>query len=491
MGKDLVFRQERGFFAAAVAVAELSFPVCPAQGRIPAAQASLFTAPVSAALRPTSDRKTAHGKKMESSPEARLPATDRTAAEDELRQALAREEGGGRWLRRSALAVGIALAVGAGLVVRARNKPVVPSRYLTTAVTSGDVVEKVTATGTVQPVLQVNVGAQANGRVTQVFVDFNSPVKAGQILAEIDATIYGTQVTQQEANLSAQRAQLASAKASRENARIALERTEKLVQQNLSSRAELDTIRGQFNVANSSVDAQEAAIGAIGAQLRASRTNVGYTKILSPVDGVVISRTIDPGATVVASFQAPVLFAIAQDLRKMRVLADVDEADVGRLKEKMASDAVVDAFPGDVFRGIVQQVRFSPNNVQGVITYPAVVEIDNPDEKLRPGMTATITIRTRESKGVLRVPNAALRYKPTPPNGPDGKPIPAPPEPPLAKGEGRVYVASGAPPDEKTEVHIVKVGVTDGVQTEVVSGLEADTKVVTDETAPPKKRGMF
>ncbi len=435
---------------------------------------------------------------MESSPQARIvvpasnaPERQRTSPEVELRQALAREEGGRRWLRRTVLAAAVALAIGAGVVVRARNKPVVPSRFLTAAASMGDVVEKVTATGTVQPVLQVNVGAQANGRVTRVFVDFNSPVKAGQILAEIDPTIYGTQVTQQEANLSAQRAQLASAKASRENARIALERTEKLVQANLASRAELDTIRGQFNVASSLVDAQEATIGAIAAQLRASRTNVGYTKILSPVDGVVISRTIDPGATVVASFQAPVLFAIAQDLRKMRVLADVDEADVGRLKEQMVSDAVVDAFPGDVFRGVVQQVRFSPNNVQGVITYPAVVEIDNAEEKLRPGMTATITIRTRESKGVLRIPNAALRYKPTPPNGKDGKPMPAPLLPPLAKGEGRVYLVSGAAPDEKTEERIVKIGVTDGIQTEIASGLEIDTKVVTDETTAPKKSGMF
>jgi HlyD family secretion protein len=432
---------------------------------------------------------------MESSPQARVAPVEhpaeRNASEEELRQALGREEGGRRWLRRTMLAAGIALALGAGVVVRARHKPAVPSRFLTASAATGDVIEKVTATGAVQPVLQVNIGAQANGRVTRVLVDFNSRVKAGDVLAEIDSTIYGTQVAQQEANLSAQRAQLASAKAGAENARIALDRTQKLYEQNLASRADLDTVRGQFNVARSAVDAQQAAIGAIDAQLRASRTNVGYTKIFSPVDGIVISRTIDPGATVVASFQAPVLFVIAQDLRKMRVLADVDEADVGRLKEKMDADAVVDAFPGDVFHGVVEQVRFSPNNVQGVITYPAVVEVDNSEEKLRPGMTATITIRTREAKGVLHVPNAALRYKPTPPSGPDGKPIPAPLDPPLAKGEGRVYVVTGAPPDEKAEPHVIKIGITDGVQTEVVSGLDADAKIVTDETAPPKKRGLF
>lgn len=419
--------------------------------------------------------------------------------EEELRRALAREEGGARWVRRVVIAAIVAIAIAVGLVARARHKPPVPSRYLTAAETSGDVVEKVTATGTVQPVLQVNVGAQANGRVTRVFVDFNSPVKAGQLLAEIDPTIYGTQVTQQQAALLAQRAQLTSAVAGAENARIAMNRTEKLLKQNLASQADLDAIRGQYNVAMAAVEAQRANIVASDAQLSASRTNVTYTKIFSPVDGVVVTRSIDPGATVVASFQAPVLFVIAQDLRKMRVLADVDEADVGRLKETMAADAVVDAFPGDVFHGVVQQVRFSPNNVSGVITYPAVVEIDNPDEKLRPGMTATITIRTREAKDVMRIPNAALRYKPSPPPPPDGAPaasasasVPPPSsEPPLGKGEGRVYLVSGSPPDEKAEPRIIRIGVTDGIQTEVLSGLDATSKVVTDENAAPKKRGFF
>lgn len=414
-----------------------------------------------------------------------------TKREEELRAALAREEGGRRWLRRGVLLGAVALLVGAAVVVRARNKPPAASKYMTQALTTGEVVEKVTATGTVQPLLQVSVGAQANGRVTKVLVDFNSPVKAGEVLAEIDSTLSTTQVAQGEANLAAQRAQLASARASAENARVALDRVEKLFAQNLASKAEVDTLRGQGNVALAAVQAQQASIGAIEAQLRASRTNVTYTRILSPVDGVVVSRTIDPGATVVASFQAPTLFLIAQDLRKMRVLADVDEADVGKLKEGMTTDAVVDAFPGDVFRGVVKQVRFSPNNVQGVITYPAVVEIDNPDEKLRPGMTATITIRTKEVKDKRRIVNAALRYKPTPPDGPNGKPLPAPPDAPLAKGEGRVHVLVGAPPDEKAEPRIVKIGVSDGIQTELLGGLSPDDKLVTDEVASPKKKGPF
>src|SRR5262249_12987553 len=150
------------------------------------------------------------------------------------------------------------------------------------------------------------------------------------------------------------------------------------------------------------------------------------------------------------------------------VLADVDEADVGKLKENMDADAVVDAFPGESFHGVVQQVRYSPNTVQGVVTYSAVIEVDNPEEKLRPGMTATVTIRTREGKGAVRIPSAALRYKPPPPMGPNGKPVPQPPEPPLPKGQGRVFVLlSDKPGEEKEEQRIVGVGITDGINSEL------------------------
>jgi hypothetical protein len=170
-----------------------------------------------------------------------------------------------------------------------------------------------------------------------------------------------------------------------------------------------------------------------------------YSRIFAPIDGLVVSRNIDPGQTVAASFQAPTLFVIAEDLRRMRILAEIDEADVGKLKEGMKAEATVDAFSGEIFQGKVSQVRYNPNSVQGVVTYLAVVDVENPDMKLRPGMTATVTVKTREVKGVLRLPNAALRYRPTPPNrieaakeGVEFKPEP-PPEP-LAHGKGRIYV---------------------------------------------------
>jgi HlyD family secretion protein len=433
-----------------------------------------------------------------------------TAVTEELKKALAAEEGGRRWLRRVAVAGAFVLAIGGALAWSATHRPPPPARFVTAQVALGDVIEKVQATGTVQPVLEVNVGAQVNGRVTQVPVDFNSVVKKGDVLAEIDPLIYGTQVNAQAANLAAQRAQLAQAKASMasmkaqlETARISFERTQKLFEGNLASRSDLDSASGnyqsfvaQYEAAKANVESQQATIAAQSAQLSQSTANLGYTKIYSPVDGIVVTRGIDPGATVVASFQAPVLFVIAQDLRKMRVLADVDEADVGKIKEGMDADCVVDAFPGEVFYGHVSQIRYSPNNVSGVVTYSAVVEVNNPDEKLRPGMTSTITVRSHEAHGIPRVPNAALRYKPTPPTGPEGKPIPQPPDPPLEKGAGRLWVLTNEKPGaEKDEMRVVSIGITDGMFTEVRDpSITVGTKVVTDENETEeskKKRKVF
>jgi HlyD family secretion protein len=421
-----------------------------------------------------------------------------TAVTEELKAALAHEEGARRWVRRL-IALGVtALVVAGGVVWSAKHRPPPPAKYVSAQVAVGDVAEKVQATGTVQPLLEVNVGAQVNGRVTEVMVDFNSVVKKGQVLAEIDPLIYGTQVSAQVATLAAQRAQLdqaiasgASSKAQRETARVVLDRTRRLFEQNLASHADLDSAQGSFDAAEAQYDAaaanvesQRASIAAQSAQLNQSRANLGYTKIYSPVDGVVVTRGIDPGATVVASFQAPVLFVIAQDLRKMRVLADVDEADVGHIQEGMVTDCVVDAFPGDVFRGTVSQIRYSPNNVSGVVTYSAVVDVANPEEKLRPGMTATITVHSHDARGVKRVPNAALRYRPSPPLGPDNKPVPQPPDPPLTKGEARLWVLTDDKPgEEKDEVRVVSIGITDGMFTELTDpSIAAGTKVVTDET---------
>jgi HlyD family secretion protein len=426
------------------------------------------------------------------------------AVAESLKAALAAQEGPRRWLGRLMVGAGIAIVVAAAVIWSAKHRARPAPRFLLGEVTVGDVVEKVQATGTVQPLLQVNVGAQVNGRVTQVFVDFNSVVRKGDVLAEIDPLIYGTQVSAQAATLAAQKAQLeqakasaASAKAQAESARIVADRTQRLFEQNLASRADVDTSKGNYDAARAQYEAAvanamsaEAAISAQRAQLTQSTANLGYTKIYSPVDGIVVTRGIDPGATVVASFQAPVLFVIAQDLRKMRVLADVDEADVGKIGDGMTADCVVDAFPGDTFEGTVSQIRYSPNNVSGVVTYSAVVDVDNPESKLRPGMTATITVHSREARGARRVPNAALRYRPSPPLGPDAKPLPQPAEAPLTKGEGRMWLlTSDKPGDERDEVRVVSIGITDGIFTEVTDpSLAVGARVVVDETDAEYKK---
>ena len=319
---------------------------------------------------------------------------DTASVTEELKSALATEEGPRRWVRRLTATGGMSIALAVGILWSAKHRPPPPPRFVSAVVAVGDVIERVQATGTVQPLLQVNVGAQVNGRVTQVFVDYNSIVKKGEVLAEIDPLIYGTQVSAQEANLASQKALLLQARAAAAgnraqlaSARLVLERTQRLFAQNLASHADLDTASGNYNTASAQYDAaeanvqsQQASIAAQTAQLHQSTANLSYTKIYSPVDGMVVTRGIDPGATVVASFQAPVLFVIAQDLRHMRVLADVDEADVGKIDEGMDADCVVDAFPGDVFHGTLSQIRYSPNNVSGVVTYSAVVDVENPEE---------------------------------------------------------------------------------------------------------------
>jgi HlyD family secretion protein len=331
-------------------------------------------------------------------------------------------------------------------------------------------------------VTEVKVGAQVSGRVARVLVDFNTLVKKGDLLAEIDPMLLGAQMQQQQAQLSAQKAMLAGSEARVLTAKTNLERTKQLRAENLASQLELDQAQGQYDVARAEVAQIKAQISASGAQISAAGANLSYTKIYAPIDGVITDRQVDPGVTVAASFQAPVLFVIAEDLRKMRVFADIDEADVGKLVEGMSVEAQVDAFPGERFKGSVGQVRFSPTTVQGVVTYTAVIEVANPERKLRPGMTATVTVRTKEAKGITRLPNAALRFKPSPEKGPDGKPIPKPPEKALEPGTARVYLlVDETPGKEKIEPRVVKVGFTDGVNTALGEPLPEGVKVVVDE----------
>lgn len=416
---------------------------------------------------------------------------DGAAAHGELEKELSRVDGK-KWVRRLGVLVALVALIAAAAAWRIKTAPKPPAKYVLAATSKGEVAETVQSTGQVQPLTQIQVGAQVSGRITKVFVDFNSKVKSGQVLAEIDPTLFGAAIDQTRAQVESAQAQVVHAQATVATAQQRLDRAKKLVAEGIGSQSDLETAQGAHDVAIADLAAARASVIQTGAALRSSRTNMEYTRIFSPIDGVVITRSIDPGQTVAASFQAPVLFVIAQDLRKMRVLADVDEADVGKLKEQMSAEVRVDAFPGEKFKGVVSQVRYSPNTNSGVVTYSAVIDVDNPDVKLRPGMTATVSIRTAEAKDVTRLPNASLRFKPSPPVDKDGKKIPQDPLPTLAAGKGRIYLLTDDKPGaEKAEMKEVDVGITDGINTVLKTDL-GDAKLVVDENDDPsKKKGPF
>ncbi|HVY46156.1 MAG TPA: efflux RND transporter periplasmic adaptor subunit, partial [Minicystis sp.] len=318
-------------------------------------------------------------------------------------------------------------------------------------------------------------------------VDFNSVVKKGDLVAEIDPALFDEAIAGNAAQLSAAQAAVKKASTTLATQKVVLARARKLVSEGIGSQADLDNAQGAYDVALADLAAARAQVSAYGSTLRSSKTNLEYTKIYSPIDGIVINRAIDPGQTVAASFQAPTLFVIAQDLRKMRVLADIDEADVGRLKEGMSADVTVDAFPGEAFHGAINQLRYSPTTQSGVTTYAAVIDVDNPDIKLRPGMTATVKIASGEAHGVQRVPNAALRFKPSPPLDKNGKKIPQEPLPALGPHRGRIYVlVDDKPGAEKIEMREIEVGITDGINTVAKTDL-AGAKLVVDENDDANK----
>lgn len=433
---------------------------------------------------------------MSQSPIAAVPPSPRGGAIERVR--------GRRSPWRVVVAVLIALLAVTTVVVFVvrRATPSAQPRYLTAAVVRGDVVETIRATGTVQPVLQVQVGAQVSGRVTRVAVDFNSRVRAGDLLAELDATPYNAQVAQVRAQLMSARAQLAQNRANLTLAERNLTRAQALRAQGLNAQADVDAAEAARDASRASVQVSEAQIAQATASLDVARTNLTYTRILAPIDGIVATRAVDPGQTVAASFQTPTLFVINNDLTQMQVIANVDEANIGRLREGMSAEARVDAFPRDAFRGTVRTLRITPTTTSGVVTYQTVLDVANPQERLRPGMTATITVVTARKDAVLRAPNAALRYRPRTPLADAG--VRAGGRPSAGEGAGR------APSRDRGSVYVLRegratrvpvaVGITDGVWTEVTAaGLRDGETVIVDEsdasgvtpTAAPRGPRLF
>jgi len=273
--------------------------------------------------------------------------------------------------------------------------------YQTVTVTRGDLMQSVTATGQLNPVTNIQVGCQVSGTIQTIFVDYNSAVKAGQIIAQIDPRLYQAQVEQAEADL-------ANANANLELQQVEARRSSDLFTNKLISNSDYDTAIANLHEADAMVKIKQAS-------LDNAKANLDYCKIYSPVDGVVLSRSVDVGQTVASSFNTPTLFQIANDLTKMQIDADVSEADIGTVEEKQNVNFTVDAFPSRTFAGYVVQIRNSPTNVQNVITYDTVITVANPDLKLRPGMTANASIITAQRSGVLKIPNAALRFRPPEP----------------------------------------------------------------------------
>ena len=285
-------------------------------------------------------------------------------------------------------------------------------KYKKEAVDRGDIEALVVTTGTVNPVNIVDVGSQVSGEIEKIYVDFNSQVKEGQVIAQLEQSQFLTRVNQDEANYQSAVASLEKSKVTFENLKKKLERALELFEKELLSFEEKETIETNYYGAKADIQSAEARLEQAKSQLETSKVNLTYTIIKSPIDGVVISRNVNVGQTVAASFQAPVLFQIANDLSKMQVECSVDEADIGKVKEDQKVRFTVDAFPDENFNGVVKQVRYSPEVVQNVVTYTTIVDVENPEMKLRPGMTATVSIVTGEARNALRVSNAALRFSP-------------------------------------------------------------------------------
>src|SRR5213596_3539248 len=290
----------------------------------------------------------------------------------------------------------VALLIVASVVRQCRNA--VAENYQISIVTRGPITQAVTATGTLNPVVNVQVGSQVSGNIAKLFADFNSQVKAGQVVAQIDPALFQATVTQAEGDL-------ASAQAALELAKLNATRTEELFAKKTSSKADLDQAVANLHQAEANVKIKQGA-------LDKAKADLDHCAITSPIDGVVTSRSVDVGQTVAASLQAPVIFAIANDLTKMQIDSNVAAADVGVVKVEQNVDFTVDAFPMQTFHGKVVQVRNAPITVQNVVTYDTVMGVSNPDLKLKPGMTANVSIIVAHKDDVLQIKNAALRYRP-------------------------------------------------------------------------------
>ena len=347
-----------------------------------------------------------------------------------------------------------------------------PVRYKTAPVQRGDVTAQVVANGTVNPVTIVQVGSQISGTILKLLADFNSVVTRGQVIAQIDPALLQAKVDQSQADLRNAQAVLEREKVTAQDNARTLKRYQSLLAKELNSQMDVDVAQTKFDQSLATIKGAQAQVEQAKANLASAQTNLHYATIRSPVNGIVISRNVDVGQTVAASLQAPTLFTIAQDLKEMEIHTSVDEADIGRIKLDQPALFTVDAFPGESFKAKVGQIRNAATTVQNVVTYDVVLEVKNPLLKLKPGMTANVSIITEEKSDVLKVPNAALRFRPPVKDAPEKSEAKK-----AAKGP-RVYRIG--PKNQLIPVP-VRAGISDGQYTEIAKGqLQEDDQVVVD-----------
>ena len=376
-------------------------------------------------------------------------------------------------MKRLLLLLLLLAAAGGGWWYYKGRKPAA-AEYNTEPLGKGDITQIVTATGSLKPVVNVTVGSQISGTISKLNADFNSAVKEGQVLATLDPATFEAIVLQSEG-------ELASAKATLELAEITARRKEELVKQNAGTQADLDTARASLRQAQAGVRIKEGS-------LKRAEVDLSRCTIYSPIDGTVIARSVDIGQTVAAALSSPNLFTIANDMTSMQISAAVSEADIGNVAEGQSVEFTVDAFPYTPFSGKVEQIRNSPVTVQNVVTYDVLVAVANPELKLKPGMTANVSIVVAQRKGILRVPNSALRFRPQEPpaaaaTGAESKPRGGGRPPKGARPDRKVHLLKpGSPTPEPVAV---KLGISDNIYTEVLGGLEEGATLVTSLKTPP------
>lgn len=377
---------------------------------------------------------------------------------------------------KTAIAIVVIIAIAGGIFWFISNRKE-EIQYKSSDVVRSDLRSVVQATGTLDAVETVDVGTQISGTVKEVYIDYNSVVKKGDLIAEIDSATQQADVEQAQSNLLAANADLMNTQAVLVNAKKNLARTRELSKRDLIAVVDVDTDEKSAITAAAQVAASKAKIGQYRALLRKSQINFGYTKIYSPVDGVVIAKNVDKGQTVAASYQTPSIAEIARDLKQMQVEVNVDEADIGSVKEGQSAEFTVDAHPTDSFKGKVTQVRLSPSTTDNVVTYVVIVKVANNDGLLMPGMTANVSLIVEERNDVLIVPNSAFRFKPID--------LDAAPANQGFPGQGKQNIAKATAPvvyklEKKKPLKIeVKKGISDGQNTEILSGLKEGDKVIT------------